>query len=198
LAQNTIIAVGGLIRSGKSTLAVSLFALLRELGAARYIATDIIRKKLKGLAATEPVPREMLTQAFDDETHVEFNRVIAEATGTHDFVVCDACFWGEHQRRELEEIAANRKSVLIPLWIEASPNLRRERAISCRVGFSNAIAQDVDRQLSYDLGNITWARINGNGTAEDSLEQTKVILSRNNVVLSNAVPSSVSITELYL
>jgi predicted kinase len=100
-ASAPVVAVGGLIGTGKTVLAE---ALARALGLP-VVASDRTRKWLAGLAPTQPAPASAYTADFSRRTFDEMFRRAAVALGSGRGVILDATFRGRDLRRRAQELA---------------------------------------------------------------------------------------------
>lgn len=96
-----VVAVGGLIGAGKSTLAR---ALGRVLGMP-VIDSDRTRKSLAGVAAMHPAPADAYTPAFTGRTFAELFRRADVVLGSGRGVVLDATFRSRDLRRRARALA---------------------------------------------------------------------------------------------
>ncbi|HUF92879.1 MAG TPA: AAA family ATPase [Candidatus Limnocylindria bacterium] len=96
-----VVAVGGLIGAGKSTLAHALGRSLRV----PVIDSDRTRKSLAGVPATQPAPAEVYTEAFTRRTFDEVFRRAGAVLGSGRGVILDATFRGRDLRRRARELA---------------------------------------------------------------------------------------------
>jgi hypothetical protein len=96
-----VVAVGGVIGAGKSTLAD---ALGRSLGSP-VIDSDRTRKALAGVPATQQAPDDAYTAAFTRRTYDELFRRADVVLSSGRGVVLDATFRGRHLRLRARELA---------------------------------------------------------------------------------------------
>ena len=100
-----VVAVGGLIASGKSTIA----SLVGELLSAPVIDADRTRKHMLGRAHTERVGDAAWTGAYDpaftEEVYAEVLRRAGVVLGSNRPVVIDASFRSRHMRAAVVELA---------------------------------------------------------------------------------------------
>jgi aminoglycoside phosphotransferase family enzyme/predicted kinase len=97
-----VVAVGGVIGSGKTVLAE---ALARALGQP-VVSSDRTRKWLAGVGATERAPAAAYEPAFSDQTFDELLRRAAAVAGSGRGVILDATFRERDLRRRARELAA--------------------------------------------------------------------------------------------
>jgi aminoglycoside phosphotransferase family enzyme/predicted kinase len=96
-----VVAVGGLIGTGKTVLAE---ALARPLGLP-VVASDRTRKYLAGLAPTQPAPASAYTADFSRRTFDEMFRRAAVVLRSGRGVILDATFRGRDLRRRAQDLA---------------------------------------------------------------------------------------------
>ncbi|HET9738356.1 MAG TPA: AAA family ATPase [Solirubrobacteraceae bacterium] len=141
------VVVCGLAASGKSTLAGAL----AERAGATLLSSDVVRKELLGLAATERAPASAYAPAMNQRTYGTLGRRARERTDGGGHVVVDATFrFGADRQAFIETLGA------VPLWIEcrAPAAVRARRAAARRerrdsvsdAGAAVAIAQESEWQ----------------------------------------------------
>lgn len=167
-----LVAVGGLSGTGKSTLAGRLAARIAPAPGARWLRTDVLRKRFAGLAPEDRLPASAYTPAAGQAVYAalfdEAKRVLA--TGTS--VIVDGVFADPDERAAVTAIAAAARVPLSGLWLEAPPDVLRAR-VSARTGdASDADIAVVNRQLGYELGDLApWHVIDASGTMDDTLKR---------------------------
>lgn len=141
------VVVCGLAASGKSTLAGAL----AERAGATLLSSDVVRKELLGLAATERAPASAYAPAMNQRTYGTLGRRARERTDGGGHVVVDATFrFGADRQAFIEALGA------VALWIEcrAPAAVRARRAAARRerrdsvsdAGAAVAIAQESEWQ----------------------------------------------------
>ncbi len=171
-----LIAIGGVSGTGKSTLAARLAPSLGAAPGAVVLRSDVIRKKLFGLAPTE----RLHPGAYRPEVSRRVYRILGERAaaligGGHTAVV-DAVFLNPTQRTEIEEVARQAGVPFVGLWLQAPPELL-ERRVRERYGdASDATAEVVRGQLKARPGPITWQRIDASGSSEAILTAARQVL----------------------
>lgn len=162
-----LIAVGGLSGTGKSTLAGKLAPLRGGAPGARWLRSDVLRKRLAGVLPEQPLPPEAYTREHSAEVYrtllEEARRTLAAGVD----VIVDAVFADPAERRAAADAAAHCGVPFTGLWLEAPADTMRTRVGVRHGDASDANAAVVDRQLSYDLGDLgTWRRINAGGSPD--------------------------------
>jgi aminoglycoside phosphotransferase family enzyme/predicted kinase len=179
-ARPRLVAIGGLSGTGKSTLGRSLSAMLSPEPGAIHIRSDIERKVLFSVAETERLPPESYTQEASAQVYeIMFSRA-GQALAAGYSVVLDAVFSTPSERADAERIAVAQHVPFDGLWLEAAPGVLKARVESRHGDASDATTQVVERQLIYELGRISWTRLDASSCPETTLQRAmRVILSRN-------------------
>ncbi len=149
----SLLAVGGLSGSGKSTYARRIAP---ERGAV-VLRSDEVRKRLWRVGSREPLPAEAYAAG---ESERVYSRMLAEASvllGGGCSVVLDAVFLQLEERSAAKRLAADRGVAFEGVWLDAPPDMLRARVEARRGDASDADARVVDEQLSRDPGPMDWA-----------------------------------------
>lgn len=165
--EPSLVAVGGLSGSGKTTLAAALAPRIGRVPGALHLRSDLIRKRLAGVAPEERLPPESYTPESNREVYDTLLREAATALAAGQSVIADAVFARPEERGEVGEVACKAGVGFQGLWLDAPAEALRGR-VEARLGdASDATTQVVDRQLRYQLGEIGWKRIDAaSGTEE--------------------------------
>jgi len=175
-AEPRLLAVGGLSGSGKSRLGRDLAPLLGAAPGAVVIRTDVIRKRLMGVAPETRLPPEGYSPEMTQRTYETFLNDCQRALAAGQAVVADAVFAREDQRRAMAELAEHMRVPFDGLWLQASPEAMRERVAKRVKNASDATPEVLDQQLTYDLGNITWTQIDSSGLKEETFRSARLHL----------------------
>jgi predicted kinase len=175
-----LVAVGGLSGSGKSTLGRSLAAMIEPPPGAIHIRSDIERKALLGVGETERLEPEYYSQEASTRVYEAMLSRASHALAAGYSVVLDAVFSTSEERSNAERLAAAHGVHFQGLWLEASPSILKKRVSSRLDDASDATAEVVEQQFAYDVGKVTWKRLDASSCAETTLQRAmRVILSRN-------------------
>jgi aminoglycoside phosphotransferase family enzyme/predicted kinase len=140
----TVLAVGGLIGSGKTSLAR---ALVRRLPAA-CVSADATRKHLAGLPLEQPGPESIYTPAFTARTQAELLRRAEEVLASGRSVILDTTFATRSLRGRAHQLAASRNARFLMLECRAPEPVLRERLAVRTGGLSDAREDLLDRFLA--------------------------------------------------
>lgn len=157
-------AVGGLSGSGKSRCARALSAYFATAPGAVVLRSDVIRKRLAGVAPTDRLPQSAYTPAMSERTYATLYADAATALRAGHAVIADAVFAKPAERAAIERVAADAGVPFAGLWLEARPDVAARRIAGRSGNASDATVEVLTKQLSYDLGDITWTRVDSSGS----------------------------------
>ncbi len=170
--EPVLVAVGGLSGSGKSTLAGGLAPHIGNAAGARWLRSDVIRKRLAGVAPEERLPA---TAYSSHASKAVYAAMLEEAdtllTGGVS-VVLDAVFADPAERKAAQRLARETKTPCVRVWLDAPKSVLVERVRS-RVGDpSDADEAVVEKQADYPVGDLSdWLRLDGADAPTEVLEQ---------------------------
>ena len=168
-------AIGGLSGTGKSTVAKELAARVGGPMGAVHLRTDIVRKRMFGVGPLDRLPEEAYGPGAGERVYAEIHALAREALKAGRSVIVDAVF-AQGEEREAVETAASEAGVPFQgLWLEAPAGVLEARvAAREREGRdpSDAGVEVLRKQLAYDLGEMTWARVDASGTPEETLARS--------------------------
>ncbi|MBO0345801.1 AAA family ATPase [Roseibium sp. CAU 1637] len=171
-----LVGIGGLSGSGKSTLARQIACDTGRAPGARILRTDVERKALLKLKETDKAPQSAYAEDAARTVYARLEGRIRHALQAGQSVIFDAVFAHEAQRREIEALAASAGVEFLGLWLDAPADVLTSRVTQRRGDASDADADVVALQLSQDIGDMTWHRIDASGSAEDCLRQSRDLL----------------------
>jgi predicted kinase len=133
-----------------------------------------LRKELRGVAETDRLPPDAYTPEMTRRVYAELadraRRILSAGHG----VIVDAVHARIEEREALEDMARGSGVPFRGVWLEADPETLVAR-VKARTGdASDADETVVRRQLTYDLGQISWPRIvyqNGDNAGNSKLGQ---------------------------
>lgn len=176
-ARPCLIAVGGLSGSGKSTLAAALAPNFGILPGAIHLRSDLERKRQFGVGETERLPEAGYTREVTNRVYANLNEMAATVLSTGYSVVVDAVHAATAERDAIENVARDANVPFSGIWLDA-PNLALMQRVEARHGdASDATAAVVTRQLDYDLGAVSWHRIDAGGTLDATRVRASAIIT---------------------
>ena len=167
-----LVAVGGLSGTGKSTLAKKLAGRIGGAVGAVHLRTDTIRKRLFDVGPLDRLPDEAYAREAGERVYAEMMKLAALALDAGMSVVADAVFASEEERSAVAALALASGVSFDGLWLDApAPVLEARVAARERQGRdpSDAGVAVLKRQLDYDLGEMTWKKVDASGTPEEAL-----------------------------
>jgi hypothetical protein len=154
-----LIAVGGLSGSGKTTLARALAPQIGAAPGALHLRSDVLRKQLAGVPELERLPASAYTVEASASVYAELARRAAQGLAAGHSVVVDAVFARPEERADIEAVAQAAGVGFTGFWLAADRSVLTARVQGRRSDASDADARVVERQLTYDLGTITWQKL---------------------------------------
>jgi aminoglycoside phosphotransferase family enzyme/predicted kinase len=171
------IAIGGLSGTGKTRLARALAPHIAPMPGAVIVRSDVERKTLFGAGETEKLP----AAAYAPDVTARVYGAIADkarriVTGGHSAIV-DAVFATVQERDALAAAARAAKIPLQGLFLTADLAARIARVGGRTKDASDADAAVAEAQENYELGVLTWPKIDASGTLVETLRRARVALS---------------------
>lgn len=163
-----LIAVGGLSGSGKSRCARELSPYAGAVPGAVVLRTDVLRKRLAGVAPWQRLPADAYTPEMSTRTYAALTDEAARLLAAGQTVIADAVFARPDERAAIAAVARAAGVPFAGLWLEARPEVAEERIVSRRRNASDASPEVLRAQLGYDTGPIDWARIDSSGSKDQT------------------------------
>lgn len=158
-AKPQLVSIGGLSGTGKSVLAKKIAPHLGRKPGAFIARTDLIRKRLMGVKPDEELSeygyRPNVTQHTYNTLFVEIRMALHAGQS----VIVDGVFAKPEEREMLETIAQALEVPFVGIWLEADPKTLENRVESRINDLSDADAEIVKLQSSFDLGDVTWTKL---------------------------------------
>lgn len=162
----SLLAVGGLSGSGKSTFARAAAPALGASPGAVVLRTDEIRKRILGVAPTQGVSRDAYTPEFYVQTYDTLFANARSLLRSGRSVVLDATFTAPAMRERAEALAAECGVGFEGVWLEAPLEVLETR-VAGRTGDASDATVDVLRGQAATLDpEIPWTRVDTSGSAE--------------------------------
>ena len=157
-APPTLMAIGGLSGSGKTTQALKRAPDIGRAPGAVVVRSDVERKRMAGIALEERMPPGSYTPEASTRTYAAMlARAERVLRGGHS-VVLDAVFAREDERAAAEALAAKVGVPFEGVWLDVPKEVAQARVAARQGDASDATPAVVERQFGYELGKITWQR----------------------------------------
>lgn len=166
-----LLAVGGLSGSGKSRLAREVACVIDPAPGARVVRTDIVRKRLNKVPFSDSLGAEGYTPEMTEKTYQAFRAELEASIKAGHSAIADAVFAKQQQREQVAELAASLDVALEGLWVDVSLEIREQRVSSRERNVSDVTVEIARQQMDYDLGEISWLRIDSSGPREATMDQ---------------------------
>lgn len=171
----------GIAGSGKSTLALEI----AKRSGLRHVSSDVVRKRLAGLAVDERGGAELYSDQHTARTYAELTRESAEIVRAEGGVIVDATFHRRLQRRFLREaIGTNGARVLFCECRALEPTLRRrsqarERApeFGSDAGWDVIVGQRSAFEPLDEVADVDHLVIDTSWATADALAQLETLIN---------------------
>ena len=172
--QPCLVAIGGLSGTGKSLLARGLGAGLQPPPGAVILRSDIERKRLCGVSELDPLPRDAYTPAITEKVYSVLAEKARRVLNAGHSAIVDAVFAQPAERSEIATAADGVR--FVGLFLTAGLQTRIERVGARRGDASDADANVAQMQEQFDLGRVTWSKVDASGTPEETLIRAMAML----------------------
>jgi predicted kinase len=158
-----VLAIGGVSGTGKSTLAYGLAPSLAGVPGARVLRSDVLRKRLMGVAPESRLPEEAYDAAASRAVYARLGEEARGLLRGGRSVILDAVFLRPEERSAAEAVAREIGVGFHGLWLEAAPEVMGARIEARRHDASDATVEILKRQLTLPTGPISWRRLDAGG-----------------------------------
>lgn len=161
-----LIAVGGLSGSGKSSIAYGLAPGLGAPPGARVLRSDVLRKRLFGVDPAQRLPSSAYGEDVTARVYQRMRDETAAALVAGRCVVADALHARPAEREAITDVARAAGVPFVGLWLDAPVEVLAARIAARHSDASDATIEVLERQMAYDLGSVSWARIDADRPVE--------------------------------
>jgi aminoglycoside phosphotransferase family enzyme/predicted kinase len=173
----SLIAVGGLSGTGKTTLAVAIAPTLGRAPGALYLRSDVERKRLFGVAETTRLPAAAYRSDVSARVYDRLNSLAEKALCAGQAVVVDATHQSPEERDAIAATAARAGISFFGLWLEAPIEVLARRVTERRADASDAASTVVAAQAETAIGAVEWRRLDASRSL-DTLTADALSLAR--------------------
>jgi len=163
-----LIAVGGLSGSGKTTAARAIAPLIGTVPGAFHLQSDVQRKALFGATPHQRLGDEAYSGAVSARVFAMLCGRAADLLAAGRSVIVDRVFDRPAERAQIERTAREAGVPFLGFWLETDTDRRIERVEQRRGDASDATAAVATMQSDYDLGEITWHRLDAGCAIEET------------------------------
>lgn len=171
-----LVAIGGLSGSGKSSLAQQLAPQLGRKPGAFIARTDMIRKRLMGVAPTDRLPQSAYTPETSRLTYATLFDELTTALQSGQCAIADGVFATADERERLRKIAAAQNVPFVGIWLDAPADTLKTRVTARKNDASDATAEVVDLQQGFEIGKLDWHRIDATQDFDFIVKKVKSFL----------------------
>lgn len=154
-----LVAVGGLSGSGKSTLADALALDLGGPAGLWVVKSDLERKAALGLDWNDRIPPDAYTKEAAGKVYERQRAKARAALEAGASVILDAVHLNPEDRDAVVELARRTGNPFIGIWLDADRKVLRDRVAARTNDPSDADVSVVEKQTSWDPGEIAWPRL---------------------------------------
>jgi len=173
-----LVAVGGLSGTGKTTLARAVASGIGAAPGAVILRSDVERKALFGVPSHERLPQTAYGAEVTQAVFRTLRRKAEAVLATGHSVIVDAVFARRDERRAIERVAIGASVPFTGLFLEAPLGIRLARVEGRPADASDAGAAVALLQEDYDLGEMSWARVDAAGDPEQTAAAAAALLAR--------------------
>lgn len=173
-----LVAVGGRSGTGKSTLAAALGGEIGRAPGARILRSDVLRKRLAGLAPEARLPAAAYTVESSAAVYAALSDEAAALLAEGGAVIADAAFLKREERDAVAAVAKAAGAGFLGLWLQAGIDTRIARVKGRRDDASDADARVVRLQARQPVGPLApWRRIDASGGTEATMAEARRLLA---------------------
>lgn len=176
--EPVMIAVGGLSGTGKTSVANAIAPYIGAVPGAVVLRSDVIRKRLAGVAETQPLDPSWYTPDVSTRIYDEMAATAARISEAGHSVILDAVAAKPEERAQFEQASGPRR--FVGIWLTADADLLKSRVTSRKGDASDATAAVVERQTQYDLGDIAWNVVAADNPLETVADRALAIVRHGN------------------
>ncbi|MBL8137110.1 MAG: AAA family ATPase [Acidobacteria bacterium] len=179
-----LIAIGGFSGSGKSTQAARLAPDLGPVPGALHLRSDIIRKDMFGVPASDSLPAAAYAPDVGVRVYAQLAELAAGALAAGHAVACDAVYADAAARAAIAAVAARAGVPFAAVWLEAPDATLLSRVTARRHDVSDADAGVVRRQLTEAQPPADWTHLDATADAEATQGRLRAALAGRGIAVS--------------
>lgn len=178
--QPHLVAIGGFSGTGKSSLARSIGGDIGRVPGARILRSDVLRKRLAGVAPETRLAASTYTAAAADRVYEALDAAALAMLASGQAVIADAVFVPPAEREAIENVAKSASCRFDGVWLMASDRTRQTRITQRRADASDADAKVALAQSHLDIGDLsTWRSLSADGALDAGVADLRALLAVN-------------------
>jgi predicted kinase len=140
--------------------------------------SDVERKALFGVAATERLPADAYRAAITERIyHLLADKAGRVARAGHSVIV-DAVFAKADERTAIEAAATEAGAAFRGLFLHADLPTRLDRVSARGLDASDADAAVARQQEEFNIGDVNWAIVDASGPPEDTVVKARAAIEQ--------------------
>ncbi len=136
---------------------------------ALHLRSDLERKALFNADELEHLPGEAYGEEATAQVYAVMLHKARTALRAGHSVIADAVHAHSSERDAMAALVHATGARLHSFWLEAPPKVLLARVAQRKNDASDATPQVVERQMTYDLGQLEWTRLDASGPLEETL-----------------------------
>ncbi|MDE2464113.1 MAG: AAA family ATPase, partial [Alphaproteobacteria bacterium] len=174
-----LIAIGGFSGSGKSTLARSLAPGTGAAPGALVLRSDVIRKRLMGVAETERLPQSAYTDEVNARVFAKLEDRARRVLASGHSVIMDSVYGRPEERARIQAVALAAGATFCGFWLDAPHRTLSKRVTARRGDASDATLEVLNLQLQRITPPSDWRKLDADRPPEAVAALAKRFLSTN-------------------
>lgn len=174
--QPTLIAIGGLSGTGKTTVSATLAPNIGRAPGALHLRSDVERKFMAGVNPLVRLPRKAYSKSASDKVYRRLCNRAERALKAGQSVIVDAVFQEAIDRRCIEQVASRAQVPFLGVWLEAPQERLIERVAGRLNDASDADPSVVLMQLAGQTTVTSWVNVDASGAYSDAALRVKSAL----------------------
>lgn len=172
------IAIGGFSGTGKSTLARALGGEFGRAPGARVLRSDVLRKRLAGIALEMPLPAAFYTPDNSVEVYTKLGEMATGVLACGHAMIADAVFGRRAERDAIATVASKASVSFDGFWLEASDISLVDRLASRGPDASDADASVASLQSKLDIGELgNWRTVSASSSPAKVAAEVRALLA---------------------
>ena len=182
----SLIAVGGLSGTGKTTLAHALAPKIGNAPGAVVVRSDVLRKRRHGVDLFSKLPEEAYTRAESAAVYEELFATAAGCLASGVTVIADAVFRNAEERAAIRDVAAAAGVPFAGIWLEVSERTQDDR-LRRRVRDVSDATVEIGRAQRDHADPVTdWPTLNADKPLADLRHDAEAVLAEAGVSVTEA------------